>query len=170
MISKFEVRNIEITWTLLLICFDSKNLPKNCTYEQRFISGDEITNYAANSMEFNDDPQIVSLAILSGDEHEEILYLLRQLSNKEDCDYDLEYKKFRAMYIYENLPDSDDDFMHGILKISEIWDKLGFPADSPNIYYKFNDFSQSNFKNLLDINKTWLHNEFETLKSKFYNR
>ncbi len=162
-ISKFQNRKLKVTWTLLLICFNSNNLLKNCDFNSRFISGNEIINYAGSLLDETDDSRIVSLAILKENEQEAILPLLQQLSIEENCDYSLEFRKFRAMYVYENMPSANDDFMHGILKISEIWDQFDFPEDSPNIYYKFTDYSPAVFERLLKVNTDWLLKEFEYL-------
>ena len=68
------------------------------------------------------------------------------------------------MYICENLPSRSDDYMHGIIKISELWDKFGFPDDSPNKYLEFKNFSQENYNTLLDIHNSWLKSEFEHIR------
>ena len=148
-----------------MICFNSNNVLKNSEYGQRFISGDEIIDYAVELLNITDDPKIISLSILKTNEQEEILNSLQQLSKDENCDYSLEFRKFRAMYLYENLPNESVDFMHGILKISEIWDQFNFPNDSPNIYFEFEAYSLKNFKKLLEINNNWVFKEFGNLKS-----
>jgi len=164
MIREFAKENIRMTWTLLSICFDSNNLLRNSEYEQKYVSASEVISYATDFLEASDDIDITSLAILKENEERDILKLLGQLSNREKCQYSYEFRKFRAMYIYKNLPKTNDDFMHGILKISELWDKFGFPEDSPNIYFKFEEYSLSNFKKLLDIHTAWIKNEFEIIR------
>ena len=164
MIAEFKSRKIELTWTLLLICYNSNDLLKNCQHEKRFVGGDEIINYATNLLSETDDCRIVSLAILGENEQEMILDLLQQLSGEEKCDYSVEFRKFRAMYVHKNLPSTNDDFIQGILRITEIWDHFNFPGDSPNVYYKFKDYSLANFRKLLKINSNWVNEEFIKLK------
>ena len=162
-IKDFENRKIRVTWTLLLACFNSNKVLVDSTYESRFISEDEIINYAISYLNISSNPKVVSLAF-DAREPEEIINILQQLSREENSDYSLEFRKFRAMYVYKNLPSISDDFMHGILRISEIWGKFGFPDDSPNIYFKFKDYSPKNFKKLLEINNNWVISEFTNLK------
>lgn len=163
-IEDFTNMNIKKTWTLLLICFSSNRLLRNSEYEQSFISADEVIDYAAGLLDNTESDDIVSLAILKSSEHEDIIKVLKKLSKSEDADYDFEFRKFRALYIYNNLPSESDDFMHGILKISEMWDKFGFPEDSPNIYFEFKDYSQENYNKLLEIHNLWLKSEFEFIR------
>lgn len=164
-IEDFTNMNIKITWTLILICFNSNRLLRNSEYERTFISTNEVINYAVGFLECTENDDIVSLAILRSGEEEDILNILKKLSESENGDYSLEFRKFRAMYIYENLPSRNDDFMHGILKISELWDKFGFPEDSPNIYFEFKNYSLENFNKLLDIHNSWLKSEFEFIRN-----
>lgn len=163
-IEDFTKMNIKKTWTLLLICFSSNRLLRNSEYEQSFISADEVIDYVAGLLDNTESDDIVSLAILKSSEHEDIIKVLKKLSKSEDADYDFEFRKFRALYIYNNLPSESDDFMHGILKISEMWDKFGFPEDSPNIYFEFKDYSQENYNKLLEIHNLWLKSEFEFIR------
>ena len=156
--------NIKITWTLLLICFNSNNLLKNCEYEQKFISASDVINYAVSFLETTDNMDVASLAVLQEDEERDLLRLLTQLSARENCKYSFEFRKFRAMYIREKLPSADEEFIHGILQISELWDKFGFPEDSPNIYFNFEDYSLLNFKKLLELHIAWIKREFEIIK------
>jgi hypothetical protein len=162
-ISDFEKRNLRVTWTLLSICFDCRTILRNAEDEQSFISGAEIVDYAMDQLAVSDDRKIVALSILDPDDKEQISQSLALISWDEICDYDTEFRKFRAMYVYKNLPSKSDDYLRGILKISELWDKLGFPDDSPNIYYKFKDFSRARFEYLLKINTDWVYKEFEEL-------
>ncbi len=164
-IEDFTNMNIKITWTLILICFNSNRLLRNSEYERTFISANEVINYAVGFLEYTENDDIVSLAILRSGEKEDVLNILKKLSESENGDYSLEFRKFRSMYIYENLPSRNDDFMHGILKISELWDKFGFPEDSPNIYFEFKNYSQENFNKLLDIHNSWLKSEFEFIRN-----
>lgn len=164
-IEDFTNMNIRITWTLILICFNSNRLLRNSEYERTFISANEVINYAVGFLEYTENDDIVSFAILRNSEEEDILNILKKLSESENGDYCLEFRKFRALYIYENLPSKNDDFMHGILKLSELWDKFGFPEDSPNIYFEFKNYSQEKFNKLLDIHNSWLKSEFEFIRN-----
>jgi hypothetical protein len=157
--------HIRITWTLISICFNSNRLLRNSEYERTFISANEVINYAVGFLEYTENDDIVSFAILRNSEEEDILNILKKLSESENGDYCLEFRKFRTLYIYENLPSKNDDFMHGILKLSELWDKFGFPEDSPNIYFEFKNYSQEKFNKLLDIHNSWLKSEFEFIRN-----
>ena len=155
--------NIRITWTLLLIGFNSNKLLKNSKYEKKSISSDEIINYATRYLENSSDNDVISLAILTKEDEDDIYSILAKLSDKEGCDYDFEFRKFRAMYFYQNMPSADEEYIHGILGFNELWDKFGFPADSPNIFFKFEDYSAEKFNVLIAIHKAWLKTEFEVV-------
>ncbi len=164
-ISEFKNKNIKITWTLLLICFDSNNILKHSKYDKKFISEREIIDYAIDSLNYTENPYIISLAILNENEDKEIYDCLKQLSENEDCNYQLEFRKFRVMYIYKNMPSIQTDFVHGILKIIELWSQFDFPENCPNVHVEFKDFSYEKFKMLLDINKDWVYKEFKNIDS-----
>ncbi|MDR3050286.1 MAG: DUF2247 family protein [Oscillospiraceae bacterium] len=159
----FTNMNIRITWILLLIGFNSNKLLKNSEYEKKSISADEIINYAVGLLAESNDDGIISLAILKKEDEKSIFNALTKLSETEGCDYNFEFRKFRAMYIYQNMPSSSDEYIHGILKFSELWDKFGFPSDSPNIYFEFKNYSAEKFNTLLAIHKAWLKSEFEAI-------
>ena len=148
----------------MLICFNSNKLLQNCEYEQKFISAKEIINYATNLLAYSNDNDIVKLAILYEHEEDEIARMLNHLSDKENCQYSHEFRKFRVLYIKEHLPKKGDYFMHGIIKISELWNKFEFPDDSPNIYFKFKDYSEAKFNELLKIHAEWIDMEIEKVK------
>ena len=162
-IFNFINMNIKITWTLLLIGFNSNKLLKNSEYEKESISADEIINYAVGLLEESNDNDVISLAILTKEAEKDIFSALAKLSESEGCDYNFEFRKFRAMYIYQNMPSSDDEYIHGILKFNELWDKFEFPSDSPNVYYEFKEYSEEKFKELLKKHYEWLKNEFAEL-------
>ena len=164
-IEDFTNMKINITWTLILICFDSNRLLRNSEYEQTFISANEVIDYAVSFLEYTENDDIISLALLRSGDEDDILNILKKLSESENGDYCFEFRKFRAIYIYNNLPSRSDDYMHGILRISELWDKFGFPEDSPNIYFQFTNYSQENFNKLLDIHNSWLTSEFEFIRN-----
>jgi hypothetical protein len=154
-----------ITWTLLLICFESCGLLRNCSSELRFISSEEVIGFAINSLDNTSNPDIVGLAVLKSNEIDNILDFLRKLSCSEDCDYKVEFRKFRVLYLLKNMPNTSIEFVHGMLRISELWDQFGFPEDSPNIWFRFEDFSPENYQRLLGVNIAWLANEIKLLRA-----
>jgi len=163
-IRDFFENGINVTWTLLLICFESCNLLKYCEYGKRFISASEIIDYAIELLETSDETSIISLAILKETEEEDILKLLQQLSVHENLDYSIEYKKFRAMYILKNLPKSNDEVLQGSLKIYELWDMFDFSDDLPDINLDFKKISLKKYLELLDIHNEWIQNEFNSIR------
>lgn len=164
MIKLNDIRQLglSVTWRLLYngLC-------------KKLLDVDEIIEYAIEKLEGGDDrKEICELAGSCADEKEDILNLLFKLIEKNTQD-DIENKKIRAAIVNKELKHKNGDYISGLEDLTDMWIKLGYPADSPHIIQGVNNhitptnyYTQENYDYLYEKNKGWLQNELEYLKDK----
>ena len=64
------------------------------------------------------------------------------------------------------LKKKNTKYIEGLIELTELWDKLGFPSDMPHIVQGRNNtispseyYSQENYDKLYDINCDWFKTE-----------
>jgi len=168
MIKDFFEKGFEITWTLLNIGFEGS------TKFKRQLNGQDIINYAITKME--DDVETLDVVLLASSHianTEEISELLKKLSNSEKVNADIEFRKWRAMYVSKHLPDIQNECIQGLIELGDIWVMFDFPDDSPHVFQGRNNtitpeeyYTQENYERLLEIHREWLDKEFDDLRKK----
>lgn len=166
-IKDFYEKEFRITWTLLNIGFDGSTIFKKQLTEQ------DIIDYAISKIEDGDESlDIVLLASSSASNPEEIKELLKKLSNNEKVDTNIEFRKWRVMYVAKHLPDIQNDYIQGLLDLGDIWAMFNFPDDSPHIFQGRNNsitpeeyYTQENYEKLLEIHQRWIKEEISYLRS-----
>lgn len=167
-IKDFIEQGFQISWTLLHMGFSGGDKIK------KQLTGQDIINYAITKIEEGDES--VEVVLLAGSHNvntEEINDLLIRLSKNEKVDYNIEYRKWRVIYLLKHLPNIHDDYIQGIIKIGDIWAALDFPDDSPRVFQGLNNsitpieyYTQENYIRLLENNRAWLNKEIAELKGK----
>jgi hypothetical protein len=125
-----------------------------------FISPKEIVDYSLSFIDKTDDDRIFALSALHESEYDEIPLLLQEIAEDEKTEFNVEFKKFRALYVSKNLPCESSDYVGGLVHLNELWAKFEFPMDSPNVYYEFKEYSEEKFRELLKKHYEWIENEF----------
>ena len=90
-------------------------------------------------------------------ETEEINKILKKLSLKEKTTFNLEFRKWRIIYVINTIKNIDkNDYISGLIELGDLWEKLGYPQDTPHIIQgRFNTFTpeeyytEENYKFLL---------------------
>lgn len=166
-IKDFYEKGFQITWSLLNIGFDGSTIFK------KQLTGQDIIEYAISKIEDGDESlDIVLLASSSASNPEEIKELLKKLSNNEKVDTNIEFRKWRVMYVEKHLSYIHNDYIQGLLDLGDIWAMLNFPDDSPHIFQGRNNsitpeeyYTQENYENLLETHKRWIKEETSYLRS-----
>lgn len=137
------------------------------------ISTYEIIDYAMTLIEQGAaQAEIYELAGAYADDYEYILNLVRDLQ-ENNLDEKYEGRKIRLAIVYNVLKKKNTKFVEGLIELTELWDKLGFPSDMPHIVQGRNNsispseyYSQENYDRLYDINCDWLRTELLYLQEK----
>ena len=145
-----------------------------CLSRVKQLEGQDIINYASTKIEEGDESvDVVLLASSHIVNTEEINELLIKLSKSEKVDCDIEYRKWRVIYVLKHLPNIHDDYIQGLIELGDIWASLDFPDDSPHVFQGKNNsitpneyYTQENYIRLLESHREWLEKEITDLKGK----
>lgn len=150
-----------ITWKLLYkgIC-------------ERQLGEEDVIMYAIEKLEEGDTrKEICELAGTYVDERKEICNLLDELAEQENAPDDFEGRKIRAAIVSKALRVKNDDYINGLLDLTDLWIDLGCPNDSPHIIQgRENDitpmeyYTIANYNFLYEKNIEWLKRELEYLR------
>ena len=167
-IKDFIEKGFKISWTLLHMGFSG------CEVFDKQLDGQDIIEYAITKMEEGDESvDVVLLASSHITDTEEINELLVKLSKSEKVDCDIEYRKWRVIYVLKHLPNIDDDYIQGLIELGDIWATFHFPDESPHVFQGRNNaitpneyYTQENYLKLLERHREWLYKEITELNSK----
>lgn len=162
----FKNNGLSITWKLLYIGF------KENKHFANMLSSEDIIQYAQAQLANNEDENIINLACSNSNNIDEINIDLKKLSENDNSDYSIEYRKWRVLYVMKNLPKSNMDYIKGLVELGDIWAFLDFPEDSPHLFQgKDNNISPleyytiENYNNLYNKHLSWIEQELKMLKS-----
>ncbi|MDR2163324.1 MAG: DUF2247 family protein [Clostridiales Family XIII bacterium] len=164
---EFTTAGFEITWKLLDIGF------RRCKYFVGCLSPRTVIDYAQSQLEETEDEQILMLAAEYEDDIEGIDACLCLLAKRENTSFELEFRKWRVLYVRDSLPKTNTDYVAGLIKLLEMWGKFDFPDDSPHVIQgRYNQiapedyYTEDNYKILLKKNQDWIHKEIDEIRRK----
>ena len=154
-----------VTWKAIDIGFKGSKVFCN------ELSTRDVIDYALTQLEKQDgDETLAELAFEYDNDVESVNHLVKELANKESTDYGVEFRKWCILYVEKNLPNENDDYIAGLLKLGDIWAALDFPEESPHIYQgRGNDitpkqyYTEENYRELLCKHKEWIDKEAKQL-------
>lgn len=152
---------LSITWRLLYKGICEKQLNTR-----------DVIAYAAEKLEEGDTRgEICELAGSYEDEREDIQNLLWELVEQENTQDDFEHRKIRAAIVSNTLRTKDNDYIAGLMNLTNLWIGLDCPNDSPHIIQGKNNnitpqeyYTVENYNFLYDKNVEWLKKELEYLR------
>ena len=155
----------KVTWKVINIGFRGS---KVFSYE---LSPRDIIDYALLQLEMGcEDEELNELACEYDTNIEDIDNLVKKLANKENTDYNTEFRKWIVLYVKKKLPTEKTEYINGLIALGDIWAVLDFPEDSPHTFQgQGNDitpeqyYTEDNYKELLNKHKDWLEKEVEKL-------
>lgn len=167
-IRDFTEKGFRISWTLLNMGWDGSAKFK------KQLAGQDIIDFAISKMEDGDEStDVVLLASSHAANTEEISELLKGLSDGEEVNADIEFRKWRAIYVSKNLPDIQAEYIQGLIELGDIWALLDFPDDSPHVFQGRNNsitpneyYTKENYIKLLEKHQEWLQKEIADLRNK----
>jgi hypothetical protein len=162
----FSAIGFSLTWKLVDIGF------RRCKYFAGSLTGEAIVEYAQTLLGTVGDEQVLLLASEIEGDAERIDECLRLLAEKESTSYETEFRKWRVLYVRDNLPDDDGvDYITGLIQLLDIWVKFDFPDDSPHIIQgrgnkisPIDYYTQDNYKMLLERNRAWVEKEIREIQ------
>lgn len=164
----FEELKLNITWKLLDIGF------MGSTHFRNELSSQEIIDYAIFEMSKNsdnEDEDVINLACENSKNIYKVNDYLKNLASKENTTYEIEFRKWRLVYVKKQLLKPADDFLSGLLELGDIWVKFDFPQDSPHMFQGRNNiitpeqyYTEENYKILFQKHLNWLLEEIDKIK------
>jgi hypothetical protein len=163
-LESFEIFGLQITWKLINIGFCGSE------HFRGELDANEIIDFALRRMDYAQKPDIAALAYECSTDAYAINGHLEKLSSQENSDYDIEFRKWRVLYIINNLPSEDEQCVAGLIELGNIWCKFDFPDDSPHIYQGRGNkitpgqyYTEENYRTLLKKHVDWIKLEIEFL-------
>jgi hypothetical protein len=166
-LSDFKVYNFSISWTLIDIGFLGSECFKN------ELSTEDIISYADSVIATEDeiDDLIIELEWSKNLDELSMDYYVKELAQKETVDREIEFRKWRVIYVDKKIKHIYKDYAQGLLELGEIWIALDFPEDSPHIFQAVNSkltpnqyYTQENYEALLEKHHEWVKKEVRFLK------
>lgn len=168
----FKQQNLEISWKLINIGFHGST----DFYEQ--LSIEDIINYSISLLNAKYDNKevkklIENIACEYKENSEEVNNIIRKLIEYEhNIDEKIEFRKWIYMYVYKNLK-KNDDYIQGLISMTDIWAKLKFPKNSPHIVQGLNNniepkkyYTLHTYERILKEHLNWLTKELKYLQNK----
>ena len=139
--------NINISWNMIFIGL--------CTGD---VEAYEVIDYAMEQIEL-------------GDCRSEIFEL--QDLQEDFIDEAIERRKIRLAIVYDVIKEKNHNFVDGLIQLTELWDKLDYPKDSPHTVQGRNNkispneyYTQENYDKLYKANCEWFRKELLYLQNK----
>lgn len=151
---------LKITWKLLYVCICEEQ-----------IHTESIIKYAVEKIQEGDERiEVFELAGAYAEEKEYICDLLLQLIENEDTLLELEKRKLRVVLLAKRLGKKNDNYIDGLMELSDSWIELGYPKDSPHIIQGRGNniavkdyYTQEFYDFLYERNVKWLKKEIKEL-------
>lgn len=114
--------NLQITWRLLYIG----------VLEQQ-ISTEDVIDYAIDRLSNDSSIEVCELAGLNANESETMRDVLWHLVEQEKSNHEFEFRKLRAAIVSNTLKVKKENYLDGLMELTDMWIGLGYPSDSPHI-------------------------------------
>lgn len=159
-IEDFKQLGLSITWRLLKIAMCEK-----------YILEEEIIEYAIEKLEEGDDrSEICELAGSYSNEKEDIYNLLCELVQQENSGDEFERRKLRAVIVGKAIKKKNNNYINGLMDLTDIWSSLEYPSDSPHVIQGRNNnivpneyYTDDNYIALYQKHIEWLNKEIKYL-------
>ena len=144
----------KINWLLLQIGYCGDDF-----IAQQF-SKKDIVAYALEQLEEIDDDLIIMLVCEENDSYE-FTNILHKLAKRERSSKEIQMRKLRALILSRSFAALPDDYMEGLIELTDIWISLGLPEDCPHVIQgRYNSLSPNDY---------YTKEMYETLKMKNFN-
>lgn len=126
-----------INWTLINMGYHEESfIPPQITKEEIIVYAYDVLNNISDAIEIE---RIVDLIISKGDEYS-FGTALKNLSKMEDVYTEIQYRKWRLLFVKKHLEKLPTDYTEGLKELTELWVSLDMPDDGPHIFQGVNNF------------------------------
>jgi hypothetical protein len=163
----FKEARFLITWKLINLGFRVHN------QFAAYLSAEAIIDYAQRQRVITHDEEV---SLLAGKDKKDITGIdcrVRSLAEKESTSYELEFRKWRVLWIRNGLPDIEADYTFGLTKLEDLWARFDFPDDTPHVIRGKNNaitpdeyYTEKNYKASLKKNQDWVSKEIDEIRKK----
>jgi hypothetical protein len=165
-LDEFREYGFSITWRLINIGYRGSKIFKG------ELSSNDIIDFAIQKVMNGDkNPIVFALYCEYPQNNEEITKYIDKLTLHENAVFDIEFRKWRVLYVINHLPKPDTEFVVGLLELGDIWSVFDFPIDSPHAYQGRNNsltpeqyYTQDNYNILLEKHEEWIDKEIDFLR------
>ncbi len=126
----------------------------------------EAIDYAAEQIQIGyDKSELYELSGAYSDDYDYIVRLVYDLK-EEDADENIERRKIRLAIVHGVIKVKNQNYIDGLMELTALWSKLGFPDDSPhiiqgrgNVIQPYEYFTQKNYNYLYQKHLDWFKKE-----------
>lgn len=156
---------LHVGWRTALVGWDGPGA------NGRQLNAEQIIELALSKLaqSSEQDPAVLELASLGGNESEDVDRLLRRLARKERSSAELELRKWRILLLRNVLESLPADPLYAWIALADFWHSFGNPSDCPesiNSMRKLQTnarYTPNNRNKLLTDHQNWLSKEFSEL-------
>ena len=165
-LSFFTDKGFRISWTLVDIGFLGSQEFKN------ELSIKEVCKYARTLLmeQKHPDDLLIEFEWESYLDEGIVDEYIKRLVKKENISRELEYRKWRVVYVAKMIELLPKDPLYGLLGLGEIWLKMNNPSDMPHIIQGVGNtigpvdyYTKKNYDDLLQKHYEWLGNETQEI-------
>lgn len=170
----------DVSWTTVLVGWNGLGVlspwPDRWTTWPPLISAHDIAAYADKRLSrcSGRELDLTVVLVASGlqrETREEIKDLLTPLSKLDGGDPQVELRKWRLVLLEETLVSMPKDALHGLMALTEFWQSLGFPSDSPHVIQGRGNtitaseyYQEENLNQIITRHRSWIEDEKASLK------
>lgn len=165
-LKEFRELGLKITWLLLFIGYKGNPVFSN------ELTTNQIIEYALDAYSIDSTNNLLLDLILETNT-EKISGLLKKLSDIEDVCFDIEFRKWRVLFVSKKIAKKNSNFIDGLCELGDIWIKLGYPEDSPFIFQGRKNnispnkyYTKQNYDDLYFKHHAWLMDELRFIKNR----
>lgn len=167
-LEKLREKGIKIDWATVLVGWDRflADVPQLTTSEVIQYA----TNFLASSPE-NDSQALLTIVISTEEDEALIRKALHQLVQEDHSSEKVAQRKWRVLVLSELRENIESlGATHGLIKLTEFWDRYGFPKDMPHVVQGRENaispqqyYTIENFKKTLERHDVWIQTEVACL-------
>lgn len=165
LINELKSFGFQINWTLLSIGYHGYSFIPVLLKKQ------SLRDYALEILEtMNANYELVAQIASVSDGDYEFDENLNKLVRRENVDFNLQVRKWRALLLNHQIKELPQDCFEALISLTEFWVSLGLPDDCPHIIQGRNNsyspqeyYTNNTYKLVLEKNVKWLKHEISTI-------
>lgn len=164
-LKEFRELGLKITWKLLFIGYKG-----NPIFSDE-LTTNQIIEYALDVYSIDATNNLL-LELILEERTENVSSLLESLSNIENTCFDIEFRKWRVLFVSKKIAKKNSNYIDGLCELGDIWIKLGYPDDSPFIFQGRNNnispenyYTKQNYDDLYFKHQVWIADELRFIKN-----